>query len=240
MCSVVCPCSPAGQPRPAPRARGDRAQFGPCSGRTHRVGRSRGFDAPGIQRSSDRPGATVMWFRRDLRLGDNPALVEAVHQAGPAGSVVPVFVFDRRLWGPAGDARRAYLRASLESLRDGSVDWSSATVTRSPCCRRSRGRRTRRACMSPRTSDRTGASATVASRRRWPSSTSSWSGPGRRTPCPPAACGRRATTDYRSSRRSRGPGSTTAGPAATRADERRPGTRPCAVTSGPKATVPTG
>ncbi len=61
---------------------------------------------------------TVMWFRRDLRLSDNPALVEAV-RAGR--DVVPLFVVDQRLWGPAGDNRRAFLVACLRSL-DESLD----------------------------------------------------------------------------------------------------------------------
>jgi deoxyribodipyrimidine photo-lyase len=69
--------------------------------------------------TSDHHGeTTVMWFRRDLRIGDNPALLEAVDEAGPQGSVVPLFVFDQRLWGPSGATRRAYLLASLEALRE--------------------------------------------------------------------------------------------------------------------------
>ncbi len=53
-----------------------------------------------------------MWFRRDLRLGDNPALLEA----SADGPVLPLFVLDPALWGPAGPSRRAYLGASLRSL----------------------------------------------------------------------------------------------------------------------------
>jgi deoxyribodipyrimidine photo-lyase len=56
--------------------------------------------------------ASVMWFRRDLRLADNPALVEACAEDG----VLPLFVIDPRLWAPAGAPRRAYLAASLRSL----------------------------------------------------------------------------------------------------------------------------
>jgi deoxyribodipyrimidine photo-lyase len=56
---------------------------------------------------------SIMWFRRDLRLGDNPALVAA---ADAADDVLAVFVVDPRLWGPAGAPRRAYLLASLRSL----------------------------------------------------------------------------------------------------------------------------
>ena len=55
---------------------------------------------------------SVMWFRRDLRLGDNPALLEAVAD----GPVLPLFVLDPALWGPAGHSRRAYLAASLRAL----------------------------------------------------------------------------------------------------------------------------
>ena len=64
--------------------------------------------------------ASVMWFRRDLRLADNPALLSAVDagRADPAadGQVVPLFVLDPALSQPAGVARRAYLAASLADL----------------------------------------------------------------------------------------------------------------------------
>ena len=53
-----------------------------------------------------------MWFRRDLRIKDNPALVEA------GSAVLPVFVFDPVLWDAAGDARRAYLVSSLAALNE--------------------------------------------------------------------------------------------------------------------------
>ncbi|MEI5675492.1 MULTISPECIES: cryptochrome/photolyase family protein [unclassified Nocardioides] len=55
---------------------------------------------------------SVMWFRRDLRLADNPALLDAAE----GGEVLPLFVLDPALWGPAGPSRRAYLGASLRSL----------------------------------------------------------------------------------------------------------------------------
>ena len=57
---------------------------------------------------------SVMWFRRDLRLGDNPALLAAAHD----GDVLPLFVLDPRLWGPAGLPRQAYLGGSLRGLDD--------------------------------------------------------------------------------------------------------------------------
>jgi len=58
---------------------------------------------------------SVMWFRRDLRLADNPALLAAVSDAED-GRVVPLFVLDPALGRPAGAARRAYLAASLTDL----------------------------------------------------------------------------------------------------------------------------
>jgi deoxyribodipyrimidine photo-lyase len=59
---------------------------------------------------------SIIWFRRDLRLSDHPALVEAVEEARGDGEVVPLFVLDDRLWGPAGDNRRAFLVGCLRSL----------------------------------------------------------------------------------------------------------------------------
>lgn len=53
---------------------------------------------------------SIMWFRRDLRIKDNPALLAA----GP--EVLPVFVIDPVLWGRSGEIRRAYLAESLHAL----------------------------------------------------------------------------------------------------------------------------
>jgi deoxyribodipyrimidine photo-lyase len=64
-----------------------------------------------------------MWFRRDLRLGDHPALLAATEAAD---EVIPLFVVDPRLWHPAGAARRQYLVRSLRSLdtaMDESLVW---------------------------------------------------------------------------------------------------------------------
>jgi len=62
----------------------------------------------------------VMWFRRDLRLHDHPALLAASGSDGVSGPadrpVVPLFVVDPALWGPAGDPRRAWLLRSLRAL----------------------------------------------------------------------------------------------------------------------------
>ena len=55
---------------------------------------------------------SIMWFRRDLRLGDNPALLAA----GSDGvEVVPVFVLDPA-FATAGAARLEALHECLRSL----------------------------------------------------------------------------------------------------------------------------
>ena len=63
-------------------------------------------------------GTTVVWFRRDLRLSDNPALAAAVRRAGPGGAVVPLFCSDDRLRRPSGAARLAFLSGCLAALDD--------------------------------------------------------------------------------------------------------------------------
>jgi deoxyribodipyrimidine photo-lyase len=55
---------------------------------------------------------SIIWFRRDLRLRDHPALRKAADQ----GEVLGLFVLDPALWSSAGPARRAWLAASLRSL----------------------------------------------------------------------------------------------------------------------------
>ncbi|MFQ1003554.1 cryptochrome/photolyase family protein [Modestobacter sp. SSW1-42] len=60
----------------------------------------------------------LLWFRRDLRLTDHPALLAAIEAAGPDGGVLPVFVFDDRLYGPSGDPRRTFLLDCLADLRE--------------------------------------------------------------------------------------------------------------------------
>ena len=55
---------------------------------------------------------SVMWFRRDLRLRDHPAL----RAAADNGPVLGLFVLDQALWRSAGPARRAWLAANLRAL----------------------------------------------------------------------------------------------------------------------------
>jgi deoxyribodipyrimidine photo-lyase len=57
---------------------------------------------------------TLVWFRQDLRLRDNPALVAAAAR----GPIVPVFILDDtdKTWGP-GAASRWWLQHSLGAMR---------------------------------------------------------------------------------------------------------------------------
>jgi len=56
----------------------------------------------------------ILWFRRDLRLTDNPALHHALATGRP---VLPVYVRDERLEGrPIGGASRWWLDRSLRAL----------------------------------------------------------------------------------------------------------------------------
>ncbi|MGL5858324.1 MAG: cryptochrome/photolyase family protein [Angustibacter sp.] len=57
--------------------------------------------------------ASMLWFRRDLRLRDHPALHTAV---ASGGRVLPVFVIDPRLWRSAGAPRLTWLLRSLRAL----------------------------------------------------------------------------------------------------------------------------
>jgi deoxyribodipyrimidine photo-lyase len=73
---------------------------------------------------------TIMWFRRDLRLGDNPALCAALAEA-EGGDTWPVFVLDPALLGPAGPARKAFLTGCLDAL-DEQLDGRLTVVSGHP------------------------------------------------------------------------------------------------------------
>ena len=57
----------------------------------------------------------VMWFRRDLRTADHPALLAAI-DAADGSRVLPLFVLDPALWAPSGVPRRDRLVRSLRAL----------------------------------------------------------------------------------------------------------------------------
>ena len=64
--------------------------------------------------STSASNSAVMWFRRDLRVRDNPALLAALDE----GSVTALFVVDPAIWAGAGAARRAWLAANVLSLAE--------------------------------------------------------------------------------------------------------------------------
>ena len=61
------------------------------------------------------PSRAVVWFRRDLRVADHPALLAALDAAD---QVVPTFVVDRTLLEgrPSGPNRRTFLHGALQAL----------------------------------------------------------------------------------------------------------------------------
>jgi deoxyribodipyrimidine photo-lyase len=56
---------------------------------------------------------SILWFRRDLRIGDHPALNEALKNSD---EIVPVFILDPALINQSGSKRLAYLGQSLRAL----------------------------------------------------------------------------------------------------------------------------
>lgn len=67
------------------------------------------------ERSTPDRAPTVVWFRRDLRLGDNPAWASAMDSGR---TVVALYVLDPALLATAGDLRRDLLFAHLGALDD--------------------------------------------------------------------------------------------------------------------------
>ena len=63
-----------------------------------------------------RQAPTLLWFRQDLRLRDNPALIAAL----ATGSVLPVYVLDDESAGSwrRGAASRCWLHRSLDALNE--------------------------------------------------------------------------------------------------------------------------
>ena len=70
----------------------------------------------------------IFWFRRDLRLRDNPALLAAFDEAD---EVLPLFIMDDQIAERAGAHRRAYLAASLAAL-DESIGGALHVVSGDP------------------------------------------------------------------------------------------------------------
>ena len=55
----------------------------------------------------------IVWFRRDLRIGDHPALISAMEGAD---EIVPVFILDKQQISEAGSKLLAYMSQSLRAL----------------------------------------------------------------------------------------------------------------------------
>ncbi len=75
------------------------------------------------------PAPVILWFRRDLRLSDNPALSAAAATGDP---VIPLFVFDEESQSvrPLGGASRWWLHHSLASLANGLCSLGTPLVLR--------------------------------------------------------------------------------------------------------------
>jgi len=71
----------------------------------------------------------IVWFRRDLRLHDHPALATAAREYE---CVIPLFVFDDRLLGgrAGSDNRVAFMHSCLDALDDALRGLGSALVAR--------------------------------------------------------------------------------------------------------------
>ena len=72
---------------------------------------------------------TLYWFRQDLRLHDNPALL---HAAQTSQRLLPIYIHDIKhdqdtVWGfqRMGPHRRAFLRSGLDGLREGLISRQS-------------------------------------------------------------------------------------------------------------------
>ena len=71
---------------------------------------------------------SILWFRRDLRISDHPALVAAVSESD---EIVPVFIIDSKLIERTGSNGLAYLAQSLQHL-DASLDKKLQVIAGQP------------------------------------------------------------------------------------------------------------
>jgi deoxyribodipyrimidine photo-lyase len=62
------------------------------------------------------PSKIIVWFRRDLRLSDHPALAQAVAEQA---QIIPLFIFDPYLLNhpETGSGRVQFLLGCLDSLQ---------------------------------------------------------------------------------------------------------------------------
>ena len=59
------------------------------------------------------PKTSIIWFRRDLRINDHPALLAAIESSE---QVIPIFVLDKAQIQEAGAKLLAYMGQSLRKL----------------------------------------------------------------------------------------------------------------------------
>ena len=64
-------------------------------------------------KSGSPSSVAIMWFRRDLRLSDHPALSDAIANSE---AIIPLFILDEKLISHAGSKRLAYMGNSLRAL----------------------------------------------------------------------------------------------------------------------------
>ena len=76
--------------------------------------------------STDTTPLTIVWFRRDLRLDDNPAL----HAAAERGRVLPVFIDEPAAAWAAGAASRYWLHQSLAAHAQALVERGASLLIR--------------------------------------------------------------------------------------------------------------
>ena len=108
----------------------------------------------------------VAWFRRDLRLSDNPALLDAL---AVGDDVVALFVLDDALWRPAGPpAVPSSPGASARSTSRPAAASSSGAATRRTWYREVAAEVGATPCTPPRTSARTADGVIVPSPARSP------------------------------------------------------------------------
>ena len=80
-----------------------------------------------IQSTHSTTKRNIFWFRRDLRLSDNPALVAALENCD---ELIAVFILDEKLIKQSGSKRLAYLGNSLRALDEALTDYHHDAVLR--------------------------------------------------------------------------------------------------------------
>lgn len=69
--------------------------------------------------------AQLIWFRNDLRLRDNPAVVNALQNAGPQGRVYGLYLYSEEQWRRHDWApmKVDLLRRHLQTLQQEAAEW---------------------------------------------------------------------------------------------------------------------